>query len=53
MIIRVTQKHVLMLILHVQGLCGYGDYLLTWGHLEIPLLVIKRDLEYLTYHLVS
>lgn len=53
-IIRVTQKHGLMVILHGQGLCGYGDYLLPWGHLEIPLLVIKRDLEEsLTYSLVS
>lgn len=53
-IIRVTQKHVLILILHDQGLCGYGDYLLPRGHLEVPLLVIIRDLEeYLTYRLVS
>lgn len=54
MTIRVTQNHWLMVILHGQSLCGHGDYLLPWGHLEIPLLVIKRDLEEsLTYPLVS
>lgn len=42
MTIRVTQNHWLMVILHGQSLCGHGDYLLPWGHLEIPLLVIKK-----------